>query len=117
MASSEATSLIFSKLTLNLHRSIDTEQALKALKILKSHRKDGKDSDKQSTADMSAFVQNLLQQMNSCFLDFPALDEMGNRINELEESINELRVEMGVEGTPSSPLQKPGEGKHGEGST
>ncbi|KAH0902744.1 hypothetical protein HID58_042247, partial [Brassica napus] len=44
---------------------------------------DGHDSEdtKQSTADMTAFVQNLLQQM-------------------LEQSINDLRAEMGVEGTP-----------------
>ncbi|KAK6930154.1 hypothetical protein RJ641_004248, partial [Dillenia turbinata] len=52
---------------------------------------DGHDSEdpKQSTADMTAFVQNLLQQM------------MGNRIEELEQSINELRAEMGVDGSPS----------------
>ena len=29
------------------------------------------------------------------------LDEMGNRIDELEQSINDLRTEMGVEGSPS----------------
>ncbi|KAG5231760.1 dol-P-Man:Man(5)GlcNAc(2)-PP-Dol alpha-1,3-mannosyltransferase [Salix suchowensis] len=115
--------------------------------------KDGHDSEdpKQSTADMTAFVQRLLQQMQSrfqtmsdsivsknihtissvtsrfrallclhtlllllvaifviknasfflCFLDFNALDEMGNRVDELEKSIDELRAEMGVEGSPS----------------
>ncbi|EEF30516.1 conserved hypothetical protein [Ricinus communis] len=63
---------------------------------------DGHDSEdpKQSTADMTVFVQNLLQQM------------MGTRINDLEQSINDLRSEMGVEGSPS-PLcqskQKSGE--------
>ncbi|RZC21773.1 Heat shock factor-binding protein [Glycine soja] len=112
---------------------------------------DGHDSEdpKQSTADMTAFVQNLLQQMNfvssnlgsrqcltpsflrisfldtlqvdidgqrcqfyyiiigsncssNVFLDIViALDEMGDRINELEQSINDLRSEMGVESTPS----------------
>ncbi|CAB4262717.1 unnamed protein product [Prunus armeniaca] len=82
---------------------------------------DGHDADdpKQSTADMTAFVQNLLQQMvllkyrnfidlidlnyvGTCFLDHhDALDEMGNRIDELEQSINDLRTEMGVEGSPS----------------
>ncbi|KAL3648696.1 hypothetical protein CASFOL_005099 [Castilleja foliolosa] len=52
---------------------------------------DGHDGDntKQSTADMTAFVQNLLQQM------------MGNRIDELEHSINDLRAEMGQEGSSS----------------
>ena len=35
------------------------------------------------------------------FLDFNALDEMGNRVDELEKSIDELRAEMGVEGSPS----------------
>ncbi|KAJ1402343.1 hypothetical protein SESBI_28035 [Sesbania bispinosa] len=35
------------------------------------------------------------------FLDVNALDDMGNRINELEQSINDLRAEMGVEGSPS----------------
>ncbi|KAL9669979.1 hypothetical protein QQ045_007529 [Rhodiola kirilowii] len=58
------------------------------------------DDSKQGTADMTAFVQNLLQQM---FLNFFALDEMGSRINELEQSINELKTEMGGEGS-QSPL-------------
>ncbi|KAA3463062.1 heat shock factor-binding protein 1-like isoform X2 [Gossypium australe] len=46
-----------------------------------------------------------------------ALDDMGNRINELEQSINDLKAEMGVEGT-SSPLdpsrQKSDEAKQDE---
>ncbi|KAJ6972975.1 hypothetical protein NC653_033340 [Populus alba x Populus x berolinensis] len=124
---------------------------------------EGHDSEdpKQSTADMTAFVQHLLQQMQSrfqtmsdsivskniltivftsliwrekvsdilvcafhylwvhghclfCFLDFNALDEMGNRIDDLEKSIDELREEMGVEGSPS-PLA-PSKVKTGEGS-
>ncbi|KAF7804841.1 dol-P-Man:Man(5)GlcNAc(2)-PP-Dol alpha-1,3-mannosyltransferase [Senna tora] len=84
---------------------------------------DGHDSEdpKQSTSDMTAFVQNLLQQMQTrfqtmsdsivtknilfricnVFLDINALDEMGNRINELEQSINDLKAEMGVESSPS----------------
>ncbi|KAK4372530.1 hypothetical protein RND71_007914 [Anisodus tanguticus] len=36
-----------------------------------------------------------------CILGHAALDEMGNRIDELEQSINDLRVEMGQEGSPS----------------
>lgn len=69
---------------------------------------DGHDGDasKQSTADMTAFVQNLLQQMQSRFQVMSEsiitkIDEMGNRIDELEQSINDLRAEMGQEGSPS----------------
>ncbi|KAI7735011.1 hypothetical protein M8C21_016191 [Ambrosia artemisiifolia] len=77
---------------------------------------DGKDlgDGKQNTADMTQFVQTLLQQMqnrfqtmsdsivskNILFAYFNALDEMGERISELEQSINDLRAEMGAEGTP-----------------
>ncbi|XP_061347321.1 heat shock factor-binding protein-like [Gastrolobium bilobum] len=69
---------------------------------------DGHDSQdpKQSPADMTAFVQNLLQQMQSRFQTMSdsivtKIDDMGNRINELEQSINDLRAEMGVECSPS----------------
>ncbi|XP_047951247.1 heat shock factor-binding protein-like isoform X2 [Salvia hispanica] len=67
---------------------------------------DGQDDSKQSTADMTAFVQNLLQQMQSRFHTMSEsiiskIDEMGNRIDELEQSINDLRTEMGQEGSPS----------------
>ncbi|KAG2263836.1 hypothetical protein Bca52824_070915 [Brassica carinata] len=74
---------------------------------------DGHDSEdtKQSTADMTAFVQNLLQQM----VGFLILTSLGlgitasiGRINELEQSINDLRAEMGVEGTPP-PASKSGD--------
>ncbi|KAL6838611.1 hypothetical protein ACP4OV_031568 [Aristida adscensionis] len=47
------------------------------------------DGSAQSTADMTAFVQNLLMQM---------LYEMGMRIDELEQSINDLKAEMGSDG-------------------
>ncbi|XP_059438791.1 heat shock factor-binding protein-like [Corylus avellana] len=74
---------------------------------------DGHDAEdsKQSTADMTVFVQNLLQQMQSRFQQMSdsivtKIDEMGNRINELEQSINDLRAEMGVEGSPS-PMAPP----------
>ncbi|KAI3459270.1 hypothetical protein Pfo_015933 [Paulownia fortunei] len=75
---------------------------------------DGHDADnsKQSTADMTAFVQNLLQQMQTRFQTMSEsiicknilkyyLLFMGNRIDELEQSINDLRAEMGQEGSPS----------------
>ncbi|XP_065626355.1 heat shock factor-binding protein isoform X2 [Quercus suber] len=73
---------------------------------------DGKDP-KQSTADMTVFVQNLLQQMQTRFQQMSdsivtKIDEMGGRINELEQSINDLRAEMGVESSPSPvPPTKP----------
>ncbi|CAN4094930.1 unnamed protein product [Withania somnifera] len=68
---------------------------------------DGQDGDnsKQSTADMTVFVQNLLQQMQTRFQTMSEsiiskIDEMGNRIDELEQSINDLRTEMGQDGAP-----------------
>ncbi|KAL7080915.1 hypothetical protein ABFS83_14G008300 [Erythranthe nasuta] len=86
---------------------------------------DGHDGDnsKQSTADMTAFVQNLLQQMQNRFQTMSEsiiskIDEMGNRIDELEQSINELRTEMGQEGSPSpaAPLKAVEEPKSGDDS-
>ncbi|KAK9161369.1 hypothetical protein Syun_007710 [Stephania yunnanensis] len=103
---------------------------------------EGPDSEetKQSTADMTVFVQNLLQQMQSRFhqmsesivsknilfpltciaiFNFIALDEMGSRIDELEQSINELKTEMGAEGGSPSPLpskSKPEDAKPEDGS-
>ena len=53
------------------------------------------------------------------FLDCDiALDEMGSRIDELESSINDLRTEMGVEGSPSpstAPGPKPEDPKSPDG--
>ncbi|KZV25600.1 heat shock factor-binding protein 1-like [Dorcoceras hygrometricum] len=75
---------------------------------------DGHDPEnaKQSTTDMTAFVQNLLQQMQTRFQTMSEsiiskIDEMGNRIDELEQSISDLRTEMGQEGSPSpsAPLK------------
>ncbi|XP_020264449.1 heat shock factor-binding protein 1-like [Asparagus officinalis] len=59
----------------------------------------------QSTADMTAFVQNLLLQMQSRFQAMSEsivskIDEMGSRVDELEQSINDLKAEMGAETTP-----------------
>ncbi|KAK0606905.1 hypothetical protein LWI29_006023 [Acer saccharum] len=82
--------------------------------------KDGHDSEdpNQSTVDMTNFVQNLLQQMQSRFQTMSEsiiskIDEMGNRIDELEQSINDLRTEMGIEASPSpsAPLKPKEESK------
>jgi heat shock factor-binding protein 1 len=48
-----------------------------------------------SAADLTNFVQNLLQQMQARFQQMSdniitRVDEMGNRIDELEKSISEL---------------------------
>ncbi|CAA3011394.1 heat shock factor-binding 1-like [Olea europaea subsp. europaea] len=70
---------------------------------------DGHDAEnsKQSTADMTVFVQNLLQKMQTRFQAMSQsiiskdILRMGSRIDELEQSINDLRAEMGQEGSPS----------------
>ncbi|XP_050373466.1 heat shock factor-binding protein [Argentina anserina] len=86
---------------------------------------DGRDTEdpKQSTADMTAFVQNLLQQMQTRFQTMSdsivtKIDEMGNRIEELEQSINDLRSEMGVDRSPSpsTPSKPKVETKSGDDS-
>ncbi|XP_034588940.1 heat shock factor-binding protein isoform X2 [Setaria viridis] len=66
------------------------------------------DGSAQSTADMTAFVQNLLMQMQTRFQAMSEniiskIDEMGMRIDELEQSINDLKAEMGSDSmtTPS----------------
>ncbi|CAN6198010.1 unnamed protein product, partial [Urochloa humidicola] len=66
------------------------------------------DGSAQSTADMTAFVQNLLLQMQTRFQAMSEniiskIDEMGLRIDELEQSINDLKAEMGSDAlmTPS----------------
>ena len=51
--------------------------------------------DPQSTADLSAFVQNLLSQMQSRFQQMSdsiitRIDEMGERIDDLEKSVGDL---------------------------
>ncbi|CAN7031235.1 unnamed protein product [Brassica rapa subsp. trilocularis] len=77
---------------------------------------DSEDSSKQSTADMTAFYHMFLLYvliLNRNLLDnFDcSLDDMGGRINELEQSINDLRAEMGVEGTPPPPSKSGDEPK------
>ncbi|XP_008782055.1 heat shock factor-binding protein [Phoenix dactylifera] len=70
----------------------------------------------QSTADMTAFVQNLLVQMQTRFQSMSEsivskIDEMGSKIDELEQSINDLKAEMGAEVAtkPKSEEPKPPE--------
>ncbi|CAN0855818.1 Heat shock factor-binding protein [Linum grandiflorum] len=68
---------------------------------------------------MTAFVQNLLQQMQSRFQTMSdsiitKIDDMGGRIDELERSINDLRAEMGVEGSPSPLTPKVKDEKPGD---
>ncbi|CAK9229117.1 unnamed protein product [Sphagnum troendelagicum] len=82
----------------------------------------------QSTADLTAFVQNLLLQMQSRFqtmsdsiisknilfhyasvLSQTLLDEMGSRIDDLEKSIGELVKEAGVDSPPSPSTSSQGQ--------
>ncbi|XP_015612054.1 pentatricopeptide repeat-containing protein At1g52640, mitochondrial isoform X2 [Oryza sativa Japonica Group] len=56
----------------------------------------------QNPADMTAFVQNLLTQMQSRFESMSQnivskIDEMGTKIDELEQSVNDLKAEMGTD--------------------
>ena len=56
----------------------------------------------QSTEDLTVFVQNLLQQMQGRFATMSdaiigRIDEMGDRIDELETSIGELMAQAGIE--------------------
>jgi len=62
----------------------------------------GGDADPQSTQDLTVFVQNLLQQMQTRFQTMSnaiigRIDEMGTRIDELEKSIGELMTQAGIE--------------------
>jgi len=64
--------------------------------------KAGGDGDPQNSQDLTIFVQNLLQQMQSRFQTMSnaiigRIDEMGNRIDELEKSIGELMTQAGIE--------------------
>ncbi|CAN6178461.1 unnamed protein product [Urochloa humidicola] len=76
--------------------------------LCQSQAEQDSDGSAQSTADMTAFVQNLLLQMQTRFQAMSEniiskIDEMGMRIDELEQSINDLKAEMGSDAltTPS----------------
>ncbi|GAQ83744.1 hypothetical protein KFL_001600140 [Klebsormidium nitens] len=69
-------------------------------------------SPPQNTADLTAFVQNLLQQMQARFQTMSdsiisRIDEMGGRIDELEKSIGELIKEAGAEAPQGNPSHQP----------
>mmetsp|Transcript_14363 Transcript_14363/g.30763 ORF Transcript_14363/g.30763 Transcript_14363/m.30763 type:complete len:80 (-) Transcript_14363:203-442(-) len=62
----------------------------------------------QNTADLTAFVQNLLQQMQGRFETMSdniigRIDEMGHRIDDLERSIGELIQQAGVDENEGRP--------------
>ncbi|GHP08796.1 hypothetical protein PPROV_000753300 [Pycnococcus provasolii] len=62
----------------------------------------GADAEPQNTADLTAFITNLLQQMQSRFQQMSdsiigRIDEMGTRIDELEKSIGDLIQQSGVD--------------------
>jgi len=59
--------------------------------------------------DLTAFVKNLLEQMQSRFQTMSQsiitkIDEMGSRIDDLEKSIEDLTIETAGEVSPSSSL-------------
>jgi heat shock factor-binding protein 1 len=53
-------------------------------------------------------LQYLWAAILCLFLDHTALDEMGTKIDELEQSVNDLKAEMG---TTEAPAKKPEEAK------
>ncbi|KAE8736049.1 putative TSPO(outer membrane tryptophan-rich sensory protein)-related [Hibiscus syriacus] len=74
----------------------------------------GSEDKKQDNADMAAFVQSLLEQMQSRFQTMSdsiitknilfvlsSYFNLRSRIDELEQSINDLRTEMDGETSPS----------------
>ncbi|KAK8639571.1 hypothetical protein V6N13_137946 [Hibiscus sabdariffa] len=74
------------------------------------------DGSKKSTADMSV-ISELCDIY--CLLNFGAMDEMGDRIIELENSINDLIAEIRVDCSPYplTPLkQRSGSAKQEDGS-
>merc|ERR1712170_96195 len=73
----------------------------------------------QSSADLTKFVQNLLNQMQTRFNTMSdsiigRIDEMGTRIDELEKSIGELIQQAGVEDDkqPSKSIEQAGAAAH-----
>jgi len=70
-----------------------------------AHGIDDGETAQQSTQDLTIFVQNLLQQMQGRFATMSdaiigRIDEMGHRIDELENSIGELMAQAGIDDEP-----------------
>lgn len=82
---------------------------------------EGAEATTQKTADLTAFVQNLLQQMQCRFQTMSdsiilKIDEMGSRIDDLERSIGELVKETGhPDAIPTSPTNSYQELRGGSG--
>ncbi|XP_026525733.1 heat shock factor-binding protein 1-like protein 1 isoform X1 [Notechis scutatus] len=62
------------------------------------------DKDSPSARELSQFAENLLQQLHENFEDLTdklslQMDEMGERINDLEKHVAELMAEAGIENT------------------
>jgi heat shock factor-binding protein 1 len=65
-------------------------------------------SEPQSSAELTKFVQNLLNQMQTRFQTMSdsiigRIDEMGGRIDELEKSIGDLVQQAGVDEAQKGP--------------
>ena len=65
-------------------------------------------TEPQSSAELTKFVQNLLNQMQTRFQTMSdsiigRIDEMGGRIDELEKSIGDLVQQAGVEEERKGP--------------
>ena len=62
----------------------------------------------ETAADLTIFVQNLLEQMQQRFNQMSStiisrIDDMGGRIDELEKSIGDLMAQAGIEADTSQP--------------
>ncbi|KAJ3219355.1 hypothetical protein HDU67_001574 [Dinochytrium kinnereticum] len=62
--------------------------------------------DAQSTEELTAFVEQILKQMQTKFEELSSnvlgrMEEMGSRIGDLEKSVNELVSETSLDGEAS----------------
>eukprot|EP01036_Dinobryon_divergens_P034094 gene34094-44051_t len=67
----------------------------------------------ENAQDLTIFVQNLLEQMQQRFNQMSSsiigrIDEMGNRIDDLEKSISDLMQQAGIDGKAALELEKDG---------
>ena len=72
-----------------------------------------KETVPENAQDLTIFVQNLLEQMQNRFNQMSTsiigrIDEMGNRIDDLEKSIGELMAQAGID---AEKLPQDDEGK------